>query len=378
MLEGESRNERVKWLAQQLQEKDAIINGISDALMLLDARTYRILEVNQAFLSSYGATRSEVLNKKCYDVTHNLSSPCHHTNILCPCPMKDTVYTGKPSQAEHAHLDHDGKTLYFEIITYPLRDTSGHITRIIHLSRDITLRKHFENEYHKLALQTEKLSALGRMAAGIAHEINNPLTGILLFGTNLRKKVPKDGPFRKGLDVIVRETQRCKGIIQDLLEFSRDKKPEKALASINDIVEKALSILDNEFRLHHISVKKNLTAGMPNTLLDSNLLQQVFVNLLINAVEAIQENGVITIKSYVSPDKRSERIEISDTGCGIPPEDMGKVFEPFFSTKSKGTGLGLAVSYGIVQKHQGDIQVSSQPGQGTRFTIEIPIAQGSS
>jgi len=346
--------------------------------MLLDARTYKILEVNQAFLSSYGATRNEVLNKRCYDVTHHLGSPCHHTNSLCPCPLEDTVSTGKPSQTEHAHLDHDGKTLYFEIITYPLRDTSGHITRIIHLSRDITLRKHFENEYRKLALQTEKLSALGRMAAGIAHEINNPLAGILLFSTNLRKKAPKEGPLREGLEVIVRETQRCKGIIQDLLEFSRDREPEKTLASINDIVEKALSILDNEFRLHHISVEKNLTAGMPNTLLDLNLLQQVFVNLLINAVEAIQENGVITIKSYVSPDKRSERIEISDTGCGIPPEDIAKVFEPFFSTKNKGTGLGLAVSYGIVQKHQGDIQVSSQPGQGTRFTVEIPIAQGSS
>jgi len=229
-----------------------------------------------------------------------------------------------------------------------------------------------QSRYDHLILQTEKLSALGRMAAGIAHEINNPLAGILLFSSRMRKKVTEAGPIQEGLDVIIRETQRCKGIIQDLLEFSRDKEPEKAKASINQIVDKALGILENEFRLHHISVEKNLSDKVPSLLLDVNLMQQVIVNLLINAVEAIKEQGVIAVKSHMSPDQKSARIEITDTGCGIPPENLGKIFDPFFSTKSNGTGLGLAVSYGIIQKHHGDIQVSSQPGQGTRFIIEIP------
>jgi signal transduction histidine kinase len=232
-----------------------------------------------------------------------------------------------------------------------------------------------KSQYDQLALQTEKLSALGRMAAGIAHEINNPLAGILLFSSRMRKKVTEEGPIQEGLDVIVRETQRCKGIIQDLLEFSRDKEPERTKASINDIIEKALNILENEFRLHHISVEKHLSKEMPDILLDVNLMQQVFVNLLINAIEAIKENGGITVKSHMSPNQKNERIEISDTGCGVPQDNMAQIFDPFFSTKTNGTGLGLAVSYGIVQKHQGDIQVSSQPGQGTCFTIEIPIRQ---
>jgi two-component system NtrC family sensor kinase len=232
-----------------------------------------------------------------------------------------------------------------------------------------------KTQYDQLALQTAKLSALGRMAAGIAHEINNPLAGILLFSSRMRKKVTEEGPIKDGLDVIIRETQRCKGIIQDLLEFSRDKEPEKVETSINDIIEKALSILENEFHIHHISVEKNLSGEMPSILLDVSLMQQVFVNLFINAVEAIQDNGVITVRSYLNPNRKSVEVEVADTGSGIPPDDVGKIFEPFFSSKNNGAGLGLAVSYGIVQKHHGNIQVSSRLGEGTSFTVEIPLSK---
>jgi signal transduction histidine kinase len=236
------------------------------------------------------------------------------------------------------------------------------------------IEKH-KSQYDHLALQTEKLSALGRMAAAIAHEINNPLAGILLFSTNLSKKVPKEGPLREGLDVIIHETIRCKSIIQELLSFSRESEPKRSLTNVNEIIERALSILENEFRLHHISVKKDLSSDIPDALLDANQMQQVFVNLMLNATEAIQEHGVIVITSSINPNQKLERIEIADTGCGISPDDISRIFEPFFSTKPKGTGLGLAVSYGIIRNHQGTIHVSSQPGIGTRFTIEIPIVQ---
>ena len=231
------------------------------------------------------------------------------------------------------------------------------------------------SQYDHLALQTEKLSALGRMAASIAHEINNPLAGILLYSTNLAKKVPKEGPLKKGLEVITNETIRCKTIIEELLEFSQDKEPKKTLNNINDIVEKALSILDNEFRLQHVMVEKNLSSDMQNMLLDVNLMEQVFVNIILNAVEAVKDKGVITISSQMVPNQLYGKIEIADNGCGIPQENLGKIFEPFFSTKKKGTGLGLAVSYGIVQNHQGTIKVLRKQGGGTRFIIEIPVAQ---
>lgn len=231
-----------------------------------------------------------------------------------------------------------------------------------------------KTQYNQLALQTEKLSALGRMAAGIAHEINNPLAGILLFSTNMLKKTPPEGPIREGLDVIVQESQRCKSIIQDLLEFSRDKDPTKMPAKINDIIEKALNILNNEFRLNHIAVETDLSDNLPAIPMDAHLMQQVLVNLLLNAIEAIEEKGTVTIRSVMTPDRNYQKVEIEDTGRGIPKAHAGKIFDPFFSTKKSGTGLGLAVSYGIVQKHNGQIDMSSEPGKGTRFTIAIPAS----
>lgn len=213
------------------------------------------------------------------------------------------------------------------------------------------------------------------MAAGIAHEINNPLTGILLFSSNLIKKVPRKGPLKEGLETIIHETIRCRQIIQELLEFSRDKEPAKTLSNLNDIILKALNILENEFRLQHVRIEKQLSGSLPDIFLDANQMQQVFINLIINALEAIQTEGVITIQSRLDPEAKTEIVIITDSGCGIPADQINKAFEPFFSTKPKGTGLGLAVSYGIVRNHQGNITVSSQVGRGTRFTIQIPILQ---
>lgn len=230
-----------------------------------------------------------------------------------------------------------------------------------------------QTQYDQLAIQTEKLSALGRVAAGIAHEINNPLAGILLYSTNMIKKVPKEGPFKEGLQVIIDETIRCRSIIQELLEFSREKEPEQALNSMNRIIDKALSILENQFRLHHIQVEKHLSQAMPQVYMDANQMQQVLINLLVNAMESIQEQGKISIYSRVDPDNKWVIVDLADTGPGIPSEHIAKIFEPFFSTKSKGTGLGLAVSYGIVRSHNGEIKVSSEGGKGTSFTIRIPL-----
>jgi len=212
------------------------------------------------------------------------------------------------------------------------------------------------------------------MAAGIAHEINNPLAGILLFSTNLRKKAPPEGALRGGLDIIVGETIRCKGIIQGLLDFSRDREPQMEVTDINEIIEKALAILNNEFQLQHIQIDSQLSLQPLKTCLDGNQIEQVFVNLLINAVHATGEKGTITVTSAPVADREIIRVEIADTGHGIPPENLSKIFEPFFSTKEKGTGLGLAVSYGIIKNHGGDIDVSSQPGQGARFTLTFPMA----
>ena len=230
-----------------------------------------------------------------------------------------------------------------------------------------------ELRYNHLVIQTEKLTALGRMAAGIAHEINNPMGGILVYTTMLMDQVPEEGPVREGLDVIAQETLRCKRIIQELLDFSRERPPLKKMADLNSVMEKALRILENEFRLRRIQLEKNLSSDLPPVFLDVNQIQQVFMNLLINALEATREKGKVKVSTRPGPGGETVIAEITDNGSGIPSENLARIFEPFFSTKEKGTGLGLSVSFGIIQNHQGQIDVSSLPGRGTHFSITLPV-----
>ena len=236
----------------------------------------------------------------------------------------------------------------------------------------VQLIEYQQAHFTHLATQMEKMSSLGRMAAGIAHEINNPLGGILLFASNMSKKVEPASPFEKGLKIIIRETQRCKTIIQGLLEFARDKKPQKVAANINDIVTTAVGVVQNEFYLKRVNLEKHLAPDMIQTFLDENQIEQVIINLLLNALHAVEDHGRVSIKSTVNPEHSSITVEIADNGCGIPAAEVKKIFEPFYSTRSNGTGLGLAVSYGIINNHQGDFNVYSELGKGSRFTIELP------
>lgn len=237
----------------------------------------------------------------------------------------------------------------------------------------VQLIENQQTRFNHLATQMEKRSSLGRMAAGIAHEINNPLTGILLYSSNLSKKVPKGGRLEEGLSIIIKETQRCKTIIQGLLDFAREQEPEMTPVDINDIMESALGIVENEFHLRHVRIKKALSEDMVNTFLDKNQIEQVFINLLLNALQAVDDRGLVTVQSAVDGKAGRVHVEIADNGCGIAAENLKRIFEPFFSTKADGTGLGLAVSYGIVRNHKGNIQVFSEPGQGTLFVVEFPM-----
>ena len=240
------------------------------------------------------------------------------------------------------------------------------------LDHDDEIKSHVI-QFNRLAIKVDKMSDLGRMAAGIAHEINNPLTGILLYSSNLLKKVPGMGHLHDGLKIIIQETQRCKTIIQGLLDFSREKEPEKFDTNLNIVIEKTLALLENEFLIRRIDVVKDLDSAIENILLDGNQIKQVLINLILNAEHAIEKNGLITVRSRKEQDGNKITIEIEDNGCGIPQTNLKKIFEPFYTTKPDGTGLGLAVSYGIIKNHQGTIEIFSEIGTGTIITITLPI-----
>jgi len=223
--------------------------------------------------------------------------------------------------------------------------------------------------------QSEKLASLGKLAAGIAHEINNPLGGVLIYSHLLLEDTDKNSPHYENLKKIVKETSRCKDIVKGLLEFARPKEPETSLIDINEIVESSLAIVERQALFQNITIKKMYSSNLPRTVADSAQLQQVFMNIILNAAEAMDGNGILTLITSLTDDGTHIEVKFSDTGHGIRKEDKERLFEPFFTTKEvgKGTGLGLAISYSIIQKHQGTIKVQSQVDKGSTFTVKLPV-----
>lgn len=227
-------------------------------------------------------------------------------------------------------------------------------------------------------INAEKLASLGRMAAGVAHELNSPLTGIVTFAHLMAKRMPpENAQDAEDLKVIIDQAERCSKIVRGLLGFSRKTASEKAHVDMNTLIENTLSMVRNQAKFYNIAFDVRLDKSIPEVNADPNQIQQVFLNLLINAADAMEEKGKITISSRVVEDgaDRFVELEFTDTGPGIPEEIRSKVFEPFFTTKpaGKGTGLGLAVSYGIIKKHEGQIFVKSEPGHGASFFIRLPV-----
>ena len=224
-------------------------------------------------------------------------------------------------------------------------------------------------------LRSERLAALGRLAAGVAHEMNNPLAGILLFTQSLLKRTKDDPSIQEDLKVVEQEIIRCSHIVRSLLDFARETKPKKVPTQVNQVIENTLSLVENQADFHDIHIIKEFDTSIPQILLDGNQMRQVIMNIILNAADAMLDGGTITIKSSLSKEDNFIEVKIADTGCGIPKELIDRIYDPFFTTKEskKGTGLGLAVSYGIIKKHQGFILVESEEGRGTTFIIRLPI-----
>ncbi len=224
--------------------------------------------------------------------------------------------------------------------------------------------------------QSDKLASLGRLTSGIAHEINNPLTGVLSFSSMLLKRPELSPEVKEDLEIIVKETIRCRDIVKRLLDFARQEPPKKSIVKIDEVIDRAIRILNNQLNLKNIVTKIKIEENLPAIKADANQLQQVLMNLLVNAADAIDEKGgEIIIEARNSNINGSEylTIEVTDTGCGIASENLTKIFEPFYTTKGqKGTGLGLAIAWGIIEKHNGKIEVKSALGEGTTFAIYLP------
>lgn len=227
------------------------------------------------------------------------------------------------------------------------------------------------------SVETEKLAFLGRMAAGVAHEINNPLTGVMVFAHLMLKRTSPGSDDRKDLEVIIEQADRCKSITKGLLDFARSTPMKKSPSNVNSVLESSINLLKNKADFQNVVFAFDRDEALGNVMADPSRIQQVFLNLLINAADAMEGRGTLTVstRSVSEGGMPFAEIEFTDTGPGIPPENVAMIFEPFFTTKpvGKGTGLGLAVSHGIVKEHEGSISVRSVPEEGTSFFVRLPM-----
>ena len=276
----------------------------------------------------------------------------------------------------------DGSTVPVNITAFPLKDSSGETKGAVIVFRDVTEVRTLKSQL----LQSEKLAIMGRLAAGVAHEINNPISGILTYIKLLLRKLDKGKLFssnsselKKYLLILERETDRCGKIVQNLLNFSRRTEPQIRFIDISSVLEQSFLLLEDQLKTGNIEVRKQMKSPLPRIMADFGQMQQVFMNLILNAIQAMPDGGKLTVKARTEGTVGRECflfVEVSDTGCGISEEDIPKIFDPFFSTRGAkagtGLGLGLSIVQRIIRDYHGHIGVKSRLGKGTTFTVKLP------
>ena len=278
----------------------------------------------------------------------------------------------------------DGNPVWVELTARADPTREDHAVRVEALVRDVSERKKLDDEtrdiYHQL-LQAEKMAALGQTVSGVAHELNNPLATILSWAERLSQRTMLEEPVRRGLETILSESERAARIVRNLLTFARKRQTTRAMVDVNQVVRETIALRAYEQRVTNITVIDALAAGLPQVFADGHQVQQVLLNLMINAEQAMlatNGRGTLVVRTWHDADQESVILEINDDGPGIPEDLQPKIFDPFFTTKEvgKGTGLGLTVAYAIVQEHGGRIRLESRPNAGASFYVELPISGG--
>lgn len=357
------RKQAEEKIRQAAEEWRATFDSITDFVSIHD-KDFRLIRVNKALADALKMNQEELIGKTCYQVIHGTTEPASS------CPHQQTLKSKKPATAEffEPHLG-----IHLEVVTSPIFNDEGEVVASVHIARDITARKKMEEQL----MLTDRLASIGQLASGIAHELNNPLTSVIGFSELLLEKdVTKD--VREDLETINREARRTASVVKGLLTFARKQKTEKEPVNINGIIQGVLQLRSYEQRVTNIEVDARFASDLPQVIANSAQLQQVFINLIINAEQAMlaaHNRGKLTIIAESVGDM--VRVFFNDDGPGISPENMRKLFTPFFTTKEvgKGTGLGLSICHGIVTEHGGKIYAESKLGNGATFVVELPVSK---
>lgn len=379
-----------------------MISAMTDAVILVTSDGM-VTKVNQATLSLLHYGEEEILD---HPVQKILSISQDKQTKLPPDQMMNKRLLDEVlANIEGFMFPKEGKPIPISLRSSSLINNSGDMSGIVLVARDLRptkkliaeaamaeaerrKRKELQEAYDELKrlqeqlIQSEKMVSLGQIAAGVAHEINNPISGIMVYLHTIAKDLENNQLDRKQALTFLTDSKheltRCSKIIQSLLDFSRQSHPVLAAVDLGSILDETFSMIGHKAKLQDIEVVQNIEPELPQIQVDVDQLKQVFLNLILNAIQAMPQGGRLTIHAAQVDDRKGStkdpkavRIDIEDTGCGIAEENIGKLFTPFFTTKEKGkgVGLGLAVAYGIIKRHSGDILVMSSRGKGTTFSI---------
>ena len=367
---------------------DFLIQQSTAAIVILNT-DFTIVETNEAYLKAVNKSKEEVIGANCYEISHGYSAPCSSSQPEMECPMVETLRTGISAHVIHEHLSPEGQATYCNIVTYPLKDQNGEIFRIIEVWRDITDElshrwdkrvKELKSDLQKL-VQEDRMISLGKLAASCAHEINNPIQGLLTFSHLMQEILAEGKPsskdleqFKKYLSLMSKELERCGDIVSGLLSFSRESPREYKDIDLNEVLEAVINLTRHKMKLRNVDLITSLSPRLLMIRGNDSQLQQCFLNLIFNAIAAMPEGGQLHVLSKHDKAKKNVCVEIRDTGYGIPEETLDHIYDPFFTTKEAGeaTGLGLSIVYGVTKNHGGNIKVNTKVGEGTSFILNFP------
>ncbi len=346
---------------------EVLINELVQEEVVVIRADFRILDVNDTLTRRLGVRREELIGQFCYKVTHHQDHPCGGDQH--PCPLVETLATGKPSQTTHIHTDATGRETFVSISCYPLFE-NGRVYGAVEISRDIT----GDINLQKTMMRQEKLASIGRLSAGVAHEINNPLTTILTRTLLIQEDLDPGHPTYPELSLIANEAMRCRNIVLSLLDFARQVEPQKKRESVNTVARAAITLTQKQAELRHVTIEATFDERIPPIYIDPQQIQQALIHLILNAVEASPPETEVALSTRLAADAGMVEVAVADHGRGMSDVELDRIFDPFFSTKELGTGLGLAITHGIIEQHDGVISVNSRKGHGTTLTFRLPLA----
>lgn len=366
----------------------AMLEASPDGVMVLD-RNFRIIKCNNSPLITRGRRRETILGKYCFEVLHGAIGQCNDENRTCP--IQQTLRTKRPARAVHEITINSGEVRTCHVSSYPLNNQMGEIVQFVEVIRDITQELSERIELHTRAMkndlsrvvQEDRLASLGRLVASVCHEINNPIASIVTFNKLILSylqddTLPPEGlnAFARYLELSVKEALRCGDIVKSLLSFARQKNIEPTHIDLIEMVNTIMLLLGHQLDMALVNPEVFLPEPPFTAWGDYALIQQCLMNLIFNSMEATPHGGKITIRGEHLGGGDKVCISVADTGHGINEEDLPQIFEPFFSTKEtgKGVGLGLSMVYGIIREHNGTIEVDSKPGEGAVFKLILPVS----